>query len=421
MKPFQDGNNIKSYFQNRLILVQSKLDSYDYKQLRDFSDDEIEAISMLALVEDVVIDFDNPIFSTSLGTMNVYNTFRTAYSNREHIEIDALTVGVKIPVKSGFGLIGYKGNPTSFTLSARPIDMDLSGCKECGYLSFSISFPLSEINEMDAEEKKSTTLKAYNEFIYGTRFYYDQFRAEIATFNHGLPEYIKRMIDDIVRKQSALDLFSQAIGVDITPKNHDREKGQKIVITPKRITPVLPEKRVYEGYYLDNANYHAILQTIREHLVATETLPKPIQKLSDEELIRDTILWALNANYIVATGETFRAAGKTDICVSFNDKSAFIAECKVWRGASTFSDALNQVYGYATWRDCRIAILIFNLTYKDFRRVISSLETEIKSNENHVSSTKKSETEWECKFKSKSDESANITVNVFVADYCLRK
>ena len=129
--------------------------------------------------------------------------------------------------------------------------------------------------------------------------------------------------------------------------------------------PVLPDKKVYEGYYLDNANYRAILQTIREHLVATETLPKPIQKLSDEELIRDTILWALNANYIVATGETFRAAGKTDINVSFSDKSAFIAECKVWHSPNTFSEALEQVYSYATWRDCRIAILIFNLKNKD--------------------------------------------------------
>ena len=44
-----------------------------------------------------------------------------------------------------------------------------------------------------------------------------------------------------------------------------------------------------------------------------------------------------------------------------------------------------------------------------------------KGNENYVISTKKSETEWECKFKSKSDQNANITVNVFAADYCLRK
>ena len=421
MNLFQEGRNINEVFKSKLDIIQKKLAKYDYKQLKEFSTDEIEAVSMLGIVEDVIIDFDNPIFSTRLGRITQYNHFRIASFEKEYVEVDALFVDVKIPIKSGVDLIGLKGNPSTFTMSARPMEMACEISEECGYLTFSMSFPLSDINRMSPEQKKATVLKEYGECIYGGKFYYEPFRAEISAFNKSLPERTKRMLDDIVKKESALDLFSQAIGVDVTPKNHDREKGQKIIITPKKFTPSLPDKRVYDGYYLDNANYHAILQTIREHLVATETLPKPIQKLSDEELIRDTILWALNANYIVATGETFRAAGKTDINVSFNDKSAFIAECKVWRGPSTFTDALNQVYGYATWRDCRIAILFFNLSYKDFGRVLSSLDEELKGNENYVISTKKSETEWECKFKSKSDQNANITVNVFIADYCLRK
>lgn len=75
-----------------------------------------------------------------------------------------------------------------------------------------------------------------------------------------------------------MDLFSQAIGVEVAPKNHDREKGQKIVITPKKFAPSLPDKRIYDGYYLDNANYHAILQTIPRTFScnrnATQTYPK---------------------------------------------------------------------------------------------------------------------------------------------------
>lgn len=421
MKLFQEGRNIREVFQKKLEAIRKKLSEYDYKQLKEFSPNDIESISMIGLVEEVIIDFDNPIFETRLGRMKRYNHFGNFSFEQQYVEVDALFVDVKIPVKSGVDLIGYQGNPTIFTMSARPIDMECEISRDCGYLTFSMCFPMSDINQMNAEQKKTTALKEYGECIFGAKYYYEPFRSEIAAFNKSLPGQTKRILDEIVKKESALDLFSQAIGVAVTPKNHDREKGQKIVITPKKFTPSLPDKRVYDGYYLDNANYHAILQTIREHLVATETLPKPIQKLSDEELIRDTILWALNANYIVATGETFRAAGKTDINVSFNDKSAFIAECKVWRGPSTFTEALNQVYGYATWRDCRIAILLFNLSYKDFGRVLSSLEEELKGNENYVISTQKSETEWECKFKSKTDGDANITVNVFVADYCLRK
>ncbi len=421
MNLFQEGRNINEVFNGKLEIIKKKLYEYDYKQLKEFSNDEIEAMSMLGLVEDVIIDFENPVFSTRLGRMSQYNYFRIVPFEKEYVEVDALIVDVKIPVNSGIKLIGYQGNPSTFTMSARPMDMEFEISGECGYLTFSMSFSMSDMNKMSPDQKRTATLKEYGECIYGGKYYYEPFRAEIAAFNKSLADRTKRMIDEIVKKESALDLFSQAIGVDVTPKNHDREKGQKILITPKKFTPSLPDKRIYDGYYLDNANYHAILQTIREHLVATETLPKPIQKLSDEELIRDTILWALNANYIVATGETFRASGKTDINVSFNDKSAFIAECKVWHGPSTFTNALKQLYGYTTWRDCRISIIIFNLTYKDFGRVLSSLESEIKNDENYVISTKKNENEWECKFKSKSDENANITVNVFVADYYSRK
>lgn len=421
MELFQEGRNIKELFQQKLSAIRKKLAEYDYKQLKEFSASDIEAVSMLGIVEDIVIDFDNPIFETRLGKMSVYNHFRTLHFEKEYIEVDALIVDVKIHIQSGVDLVGYVGNPNTYTLSARSMDMECEKDGKCGNLVFSMQFQLSDMDRIEAEQKKAKVMKEYEECIFGGKFYYEPLRAEIASFNNNLPSYTKQIIDEIVKKESALDLFSQAIGVDVTPKNVNREKGQKIVIQPKKVQPSFPDKRIYEGYYLDNANYHAILQTIREHLLATEVLPKPIQKLSDEELIRDTILWALNANYIVATGETFRAAGKTDINVSFSDKSAFIAECKVWRGPTTFSDALKQVYGYATWRDCRIAILFFNLTYKDFGRVISSLEDALKSNENYVHSIRKSETEWECKFRSQTDESANITVNVFVADYCLRK
>ena len=421
MQLFQEGRNISEVFDESLKKISRKLSEYDYKQLKEFSDDEIAAIASIGMVENVLIDFEHPIFSAQHGKTKVYNHMRLSYFENEYYNVDALVVDVKIPILQGANLVTYKGNPSSFTMSARPMDMDISHSGDISYLTFSMKFPLSEIANMQPEQQRNKTMKEYEECIYGGKYYYQPLRAEIDSFNNSLSQRTKKMIDEIIKKDSVLDMFSQAIGIEVSPKNTEREKGEKIIITPKKILPVLPDKKVYEGYYLDNANYRAILQTIREHLVATETLPKPIQKLSDEELIRDTILWALNANYIVATGETFRAAGKTDINVSFSDKSAFIAECKVWHGPNTFSEALEQVYGYATWRDCRIAILIFNLKNQDFGKLLSTLESQIKKNENYVTSSKRSATEWECKFKSKTDSASNITINVFAADYCLRK
>ena len=114
MNLFQEGRNIRELFQSKLEIIRKKLTEYDYKQLREFSSDEIEAISMLGLVEEVLIDFDNPIFATRLGRTTVYNHFRMSHFEKEYIEIDALFVDVKIPVKSGVGFVIFNLNYKDF-------------------------------------------------------------------------------------------------------------------------------------------------------------------------------------------------------------------------------------------------------------------------------------------------------------------
>lgn len=53
---------------------------------------------------------------------------------------------------------------------------------------------------------------------------------------------------------------------------------------------------------------------------------------NQEEELRDILLAALNTHYESATGETFRKIGKTDIQIEFENKAAFIGECKIWGG-----------------------------------------------------------------------------------------
>lgn len=421
MNVFESGTNIAELFSRKLESIKRKLNEYDYKQLSDFSDDEIQAISDIGYIENVVIDFDNPAYKTSMGTMRVFNQFRSFEFEKQYFDVDSLDIFVMIPILAGVDIINYSGNPRTITLSYMPVDMGLRREDEVHYLTFSMQFKLSEISSLSPEQQLEKTKNEYKERTQRSRFYYEQLRDEIEDYNRTLHSKAKEYIKEKIEKDTVLDIFSKAIGVVVEPKDADREKGKKIRVSPKRIQQKLPDKKIYDGYYFDNANYNAILQTIREHLVATEVLPKPIQKLDDEELIRDTILWALNANYIVATGETFRAAGKTDVNVNIDNKSAFIAECKVWHGPKTFSEALNQVYSYTTWRDCRIAILIFNLKYKDFGQVLTKLEQQIVTNENYISMKKKSDNEWECKFKSATDSNGQITINVLASDYCLRK
>src|SRR5262249_55009856 len=77
-----------------------------------------------------------------------------------------------------------------------------------------------------------------------------------------------------------------------------------------------------------------------------------------------------------ATGETFNAAGKTDILVREGNRNLFIGECKIWHGSNKFAEAIDQLLGYLTWRDTKSALIVFSRN-KHFTSVIESINTEI--------------------------------------------
>lgn len=218
-----------------------------------------------------------------------------------------------------------------------------------------------------------------------------------------------------------MDLFTDALGITITPKNASQEKGKRIEIHPKIQDINLPERKKYEGYYIEEKDFTAILSTIRNHLAATEKLPKAIGKLNDEELIRDTILWSLDANYIIAHSESFRGQGKTDICINFKERSAFVAECKIWRGEKYVSEAIDQLLSYTTWRDSKAAIIVFNLDTKDFKMVCDKLKQIALSHPKFKAlSSTRGQNEFECAFNDSNDPESTVTIAFFAANYAVR-
>src|SRR5207253_7059486 len=79
-----------------------------------------------------------------------------------------------------------------------------------------------------------------------------------------------------------------------------------------------------------------------------------------------------------ATGETFNFEGKADILIRAEGKNIFIAECKFWRGPESFREALEQLLGYATWRDSKLALVIFNRD-RQFSSVLEKIPEVVKS------------------------------------------
>lgn len=124
--------------------------------------------------------------------------------------------------------------------------------------------------------------------------------------------------------------------------------------------------------------YAHILRVVGAMARGMERTPGDYASWSEEQL-RDALLVLLNTHYEGhVTGETFNRSGKTDIIVRAEDRNVFVAECKWWSGAAAFAmpnraepSALAQLLAYATWRDAKLALIVF-VRNKDMDRVLGA-------------------------------------------------
>lgn len=167
---------------------------------------------------------------------------------------------------------------------------------------------------------------------------------------------------------------------------------------------------------LEMAEYENILSIIQQTATMLERSPQAFRGMNEESL-RDQFLVPLNSHYEgQATGETFNFSGKTDILIRDGDRSVFVAECKIWRGAKSVSDAIDQLLGYATWRDTKTAILVFNRN-KELSRVLNQIPGILKSHPNFKREIEfVSQTGFRCVLAHKDDPNREIILTVLVFD-----
>jgi hypothetical protein len=132
---------------------------------------------------------------------------------------------------------------------------------------------------------------------------------------------------------------------------------------------------------LEEAEYQYIIKIMEDMSVMMERSPSAFERLEEEHL-RDFYLVVLNGHYEGrATGETFNAAGKTDILIRENNRNIFIAECKYWHGEKSLIEAIDQLLGYLTWRDTKACLVIFNRN-KKFGSMLAKLEVAVTGHPN---------------------------------------
>lgn len=191
---------------------------------------------------------------------------------------------------------------------------------------------------------------------------------------------------EVRRRRNPLVAIQRASRNLSIPLSRSAAEVAVIPLSPRHLSIGAAESAVAAGrepFSLADDIAEGLLQTITSFSRALERLPVTADKLlgEDEETLRDVLLFVLNANWAgQVTGETFIGLGKTDISLRWRDLDAFIAECKFWRGARHFSDAVEQLLGrYVVWRDTRVALVLFVRDIKDVSRVLTTASEVLES------------------------------------------
>lgn len=174
------------------------------------------------------------------------------------------------------------------------------------------------------------------------------------------------------------------------------------------------KKRTIPSKDMPDDVYKDVLGTLHNTYRNAEQKPS-IYKDKGEEDLRDIGLMMLESRYesTVAAGEAFNKVGKTDIILkSDNGSNLFVAECKVWHGAAQFHEALNQLFGYLTWRDTK-STLIFFVRNVDFTGVLSKIKEEAQKHPLFIKHVEdRAETSFSYVFRHKEDLERQIQIEI---------
>ena len=240
---------------------------------------------------------------------------------------------------------------------------------------FTIDFfgDLDKPEEVEHKIKKQVTLiKDYANWLNGN----------IITFNDSLDPEINSGLFERRKKLLQDNVILQKLGV------------QKQVLVSGFVKPLKKvELKILEdaGKQIDPSlemeTYEEIISIINSLGVNLERSCQRLRE-SGEVPLRDTMLMALNSIYPgMVSGETYNKEGKTDIILRYRDRNLFVGECKIWSTEDVFTEGIDQLLSYLTWRDTKTSYIIFSKN-KNVKNVITKLKALVESNPNFLTKVK---------------------------------
>jgi hypothetical protein len=241
-------------------------------------------------------------------------------------------------------------------------------------------------------------------------------RADVEHYNRQLPDKIRERAKARRERLTKQNELADLLAIPLA-RNSDAPAFKPLPIQKRIVSPLPPTPQ--GGYKpepgITDQNYEDILSVIRHVGRTFEVTPKTYAVHGEEEL-RDILLANLNGHYKgLATGETFRGSGKTDIRIEAENRAAFIAECKIWKGQKTVAESLDQLLGYLTWRDCKAALILFDKDVAGFSDLLAKVQPAAETHSRFMKTAKASpQGEWRFLLRSKDDDARLVHVHVFL-------
>lgn len=288
-----------------------------------------------------------------------------------------------IPYTGNVNILQYRPNPLTLTSTEVPID-DRQQCLLIEIVNF-----YNDPNRIKQEYEQQLNYIKPN---------YNYLLANCDEYNNGLLSKIKMHVQNRKEKLLSKNNLMASLGVPI----RNRENVAKTFSVPKprlkeKIViskPIVKDSKYVPEPTLNEDDYKKILKIINDVGKNLERMPSTYIGKGEED-IRDHILMVLDPNFELgsATGETFNKKGKTDICLRYDSSVVFIAECKYWKGEKAFSKTIDQLLGYLTWRNSKVAIINF-VQNAEFTDVLNKIKASITTHPNYLRYINDSTESW---------------------------
>ena len=395
------------------------------KEIAKMTDEEITSCDFQEWIDYLVSKYS--IASINLFETNIQqslsetkvkksNPFRGHPFEPDYYEHDGVCITFTIPFDGNPDL--FEMRPSSYILSRFPASsFTKPRGMDCG--SFNLEFCYTKQHLQNEGDNMATFVQQQFQSVFASyRTMVGNVNAEVDSYNGRLASMARQLLEVRKEKASSFAAISNALQIPLTKSKNAPNTNpiplQRIIRQPASkpsMKPVIPESYISDGDY-DNINNII--------LTCGTTMEKTARTYysNNEEELRDHLLAALNTHYEDATGETFRKIGKTDIHIEFENKAAYIGECKIWHGEKLFQDAIQQVISYSTWRDIKVSVIIFNKENQSFPAILSKIKTW--ADGNVKSYIQPQANVWNCKYY-RSDMNVDIQLTILAFDLYVDK